>query len=983
MFVYGKLEEYTIEKPSIKDFCLVQIKQLTDDKGIFYFTIKILVNDQLDLKEDDLLKRIISLFIIKDIKPNNLTLTKTFGNGYFVIKNLKLQDEIFFDFCMNDPNINKFLVIDESYKIHKERGGIKFYITNNNLETSIKCSLIRKKITVSTQEEIKAFPHIVNVMDDIIVIEILKGKNLTETLSHTSLLFNCIIYMVNNSQMFYSFYSKYMTKLNLIEEGEKKKKEKKKKDESNLRLKDIHPDIFISNYPRLVCPKVQPNVISEDDYHSDRKENIDAMIFPLNKEEQDYYSCKHSKQYSFVGLKKNVLPNRDKYPYLPCCFAEPQETDESSLRFMYEHGIEEKKEEGFNEVISSRKILKERQFGILPDNIRMTFNIIKDDVLIGKSRFLRMGIKQSPLSSLLALLITNNVKTDIRSKNEVFRVSTSDANAIKNKLRELANYNLASQSGLLPNDILNIIDNNLNIDPIFFLEILENIFEVNIIVFCVDRRTTPEGTMCRPDFKRNYILNTNKKAYSRTVILYRTNGMEADIVPYPHTELIVYEKNFDKSDKVGNIQVSFNTSEPFISSLYSMHYSNMNTSYITYSLKNKIMGQVEDGSGKIRIIYINYNKTIINILTSPCPNFLLNHFDTSKDVIYKGNVAVNLDIVDASTAISFFLFEGVEINKIIVNNTVIGLYGKKGSLEMYIPVSIKINDFSKLSGATLIKNFNINKKELPAPTSLTFSILKQYTSLLRLSNYITAYAQYLFSTLYTDDLKVMRLVVTQENQIQKIKELLSKFDNNIIINESHNYGELKRFLDLTTENIIEDNEKIILTSDIIKKKIMYYLYIQMKFNLPNLIAYKDKKYVEKFYTSSKDFDLNDHYNIFYTLNELRLYMMPIENPYKVYTDIVELPSFYYKNNDIEEDTIFRAVSFDSIEKALYTCYTWNKDNETMYYTDKGISVKDVNFVLYDGVEKYDFINKDIGEVYKVMIAKFDNEDVKYYSLLPV
>ena len=34
---------------------------------------------------------------------------------------------------MNDPDINKFIVIDESYKIHKERGGIKFYITNNNI----------------------------------------------------------------------------------------------------------------------------------------------------------------------------------------------------------------------------------------------------------------------------------------------------------------------------------------------------------------------------------------------------------------------------------------------------------------------------------------------------------------------------------------------------------------------------------------------------------------------------------------------------------------------------------------------------------------------------------------------------------------------------------------------------------------------------------------------------------------------------------
>ena len=987
LFVYGKdnLNEMNIEKPLIKDFCLVQIKQISDDKGTFYFTINIFVNDQLDLKEEDLLKRIINLFIIKNIKPNNLTLTKTFGNGYFVIKNFKLPDELFFDFSMNDPDINKFIVIDESYKIHKERGGIKFYITNNNLESSIKCSLIKKTIDVSTQDEIKAFPNILNVTDDVIVIEILKGKSLPETIKYTNLLFNCLIHMVNSSASFYSFYSQYMTKLNLIEDTDKKKKsEKKKKDESNLRLKDIHPDIFISNYPRLVCPKVQPIVISEDDYHSDRKDNVDAMVFPLNKEERDYYSCKHSKQYSFVGLKKNVLPNREKYPYLPCCFVEPQEEDKSSLRFMYEHGIEEKKEEGFNEVISSRKILKERQFGILPDNIQMTFNIIKEDVLIGKSRFLRMGIKQSPLSVLFALLITNKMKTEIKSKNEVFRLSTEDANTIKNKLNELAKYNLASQSGLLPHDITNIIENNLNIDPIFFLEILENIFEVNIIIFCRDRKTSSEGTMCRPDFKRNYILNTNKKAYSRTVILYRTNGMEADIVPYPHTELIVYEKNFDKYDKVGSIQTSFSTSDTFISTLYSMHYSNMNTLYTTYSLKNKIMGQIEDGSGKIRIVYINYNNTIINILTSPCPNFLLNQFDTSKEAIYEGNVAINLNNVDTSKAISFFLFEGVETSKIVVNKTVIGLFGKKGSLEMYIPISININEFSKLSGATSIKDFNINKKELPAPTSLTFSILKQYTSFLRLSNYITAYSQYLFSNLYNDELKVMRLVVTPENQIQKIKELLTKFDERVIINESHNYGELKRFLDLTNENIIDEDTNLILTSNLIKKKIMYYLYIQMKFNLPNLITYKDKRYVDKFYTSSKDFDLSDHYNIFYTLNELRLYMLPIEKPYKVYTEVVDLPSFYYKNNDIEEDTIFRAVSFDTIEKALYGSYMWNKSGNVMYYTDKGISANDVNFILYqhDG-EKYEFINNREGMVYKIMLVKFNNEDVKYYSLLSV
>ncbi|NBW56782.1 hypothetical protein EBR43_03155, partial [bacterium] len=92
-------------------------------------------------------------------------------------------------------------------------------------------------------------------------------------------------------------------------------------------------------------------------------------------------------------------------------------------------------------------------------------------------------------------------------------------------------------------DVKNIIDKKLNIDPIFFLDILESIFEVNVIIFCRDRELSKEGTMCSPNFRRNYILNTKKGIYSETVILYRTNGGEFDKVPYPHIELLCLESD--------------------------------------------------------------------------------------------------------------------------------------------------------------------------------------------------------------------------------------------------------------------------------------------------------------------------------------------------------------------------------------------------------------------------------------------------------
>jgi hypothetical protein len=967
LYIYGKKGEDMEKTPSISNYYLVQINQLSEERGIFEFSISINVNEQMELTEDEIFERTISYFKLKDVLLTDITLKKEFGKGYFVVKGLDISDELFFDTCLNDSYVNNLIFIDEKYKIQKERGGIRFYVSENNLETSIKCSLIKKVITKSTDIEYIAFPSVINVKDFITVIQITKGSAMNETLKLVSLLEDLLYYIQSKKQDFISYYEKYMTKLGDIDSKSLKKIPKEQK---KTTLKDIYPQIFISGYPRFCQPTV-PKIIPEDEYTEDIENDTDAMIFPRVPEEgpQDYYSCKHDTKYKYVGVKENSLQNKNQYKFLPCCFEKDQRTSDK-LRYKYENFKEDEDESGFKSLIKSKKLLQEGQYGFLPQNIIYTFNIIHEDSITGKSRFLRTGIKRGIDSALYAIKKAKGMD-DI------------SIDKMRKKILSSAKYNLSSQYGLTPKYIKKVIDENLNIDPVLFLETLENLFEVNIIIFCRDRIKNKEGTICSPDFKKFLLLNANKKPYPKTIILYKTDGGEFDNIQYPHTELIVLEKQIKVEDNVSNTTLIYDTTEPFISQLYAIFYSYVETKYIKFGLINKIVGQVEDGNGKIRMLYINFNSKIINVITSPCSNFPLSQFSLEEKPIYKQSI--NPENIEPSYIINFFITEQVkEIRKVVVSNRVVGLYASKGDLEMYVPCDISVNEFSKIPGSTSIKDF-ISTKELPAPTSLTFSLLNQYNSFLRLSNFIISYSQFLFSHLFQDDLKMLNFKKSQEEFIGGIKDIISKFKTNIIVKQNYDYGDIIRELTLDNKTVIPNNT-VIVPSETIKKKILYYLYIQMKYNLPNIIEYKYKKYVDNFYISSKDFKTTESSNIFYTLKEIRLYMNPIVNQYEIHYEIQDELSYYYKNPEIDEETVFRAIKCENIESALYTAYTWDKKKTISLYSSSTISPDTVNFILYEMIDEFkvkehNFISKN-SNIYQVLIANVENE-IKIYALLPI
>jgi hypothetical protein len=963
MFISGKKQ--TDAGSDISNYYLVQITQLTEDKGIFTFNIKINVNEQMDLTEDEIFERTISYFSYPLI---DLGLRKDFGKGYFVMKGLDISDELFFDTCLNDEKVNNIIFIDEKYKIQKERGGIRFYVSENNLETSIKCSLVKKIVLKSNEDEAVAFPNIVHARDFITVIQITKGSSMAETLKLITLLENLLYYIQSRQNSFLKYYEKFMTNLKDINAKFTKKKPKKDK---KITLKDIYPQIFISGYARF-CQPVAPSVITQDEYADDIKSGIDAMVYPRNEEEgpQDYYSCKTDTKYKYVGIKENSLSNKDQFRFLPCCFEKDQKTGDK-LRYKYENYKEDEDESGFKLLIKSKKILQEKQYGYLPQNIAYTFTISNEDSLTGKSRFLRTGIKKSENSALYCIKKALDLDESINDMRKTI------SNVIKN--------NLASQYGLKPKEIENILEQNLNIDPELFLEILENVFKVNIILFCRNRISNKDGSMCKPKFKKFYILNPNKKLYDKTIILYKTDGGEFDKLDYPHTELVVLENNIKSEDNVGEITTLFNNRDTFISNLYAMYYSFVETKYTKTNLKNKIIGQVDDGNGKIRLLHIKYKNEIINILTSPCANFPLTQFLDGEKPLYNTETT----LINPSIVVDFFMDEKItDIRKVIIASKVVGLYCKKEDLEMYVPCDISNSEFSKLPGSTNVREYD-SKKELPAPTSLTFSILQQYNSFLKISNSIISYSMFLFSNLFQYEMKNLFLTKDEQAFMKELKAIIVKFDNYLLVENDKKYDNLTRELSLENNDIIKD-KKIVVSSVEIKKKVLYCLYIQMKHNLSALIEYKYKKYVNNFYTSSKDFkSLNEEQNIFYTMKEIRLYMIPIINPYKINYEIPYYDdfSFYYKNINIDEETVFRAIKSTSIEHALSYSKQWSKNKTVSVYTENVVDPDSVNFNIYEMVDEYSvkihsFTNRKDPNRFRILLANIENE-IKIYALLPV
>lgn len=962
-----------VSSPKPESYVTIKIEQTSEKEGVFKYKYSITSEGgELVIDEEFILTRFLK-HVKKVDEPKEMTLKSTFGKGYFIFNGIDLPREIIYDFSLNDEIVSNIITINEIFKIKKIKGGIRFILMG-----SVVCNAYIKTVLKSSDEEIETFEGNVDVGDKIIRVEIKKAKSEIFLKHALKTLQECLVYMVKNKDAdFYDYYTKYLPNIKSVIS------KRKVIEESIDNLKDIFPEMYVSGYGRL-CANQPVAIINREDAQKEIEKGNDVMLFPLTSVEgrQSYYTCKSS-SHPYVGLKPSNLQNAGRYGILPCCY-ENSQTIKDKTRYMYEHRQidvtgksliedEDVSKKKIELIIRTNKILKKDRYGLLPDNISDLLNSVELSTLLGKNRFLRKGVELSPYSCIESLIDALDL--------------TDTIEGIKNKILKIAVYNLASQNMLFPDDVVKIIKNNEFIDPLQFINILENLFQVNIIVFCRDKLNNTEGSFCNPSFKKYFIINEKKSLFQKTVILYRSFGSEIDKVLYPQTELVIFEKGVKYADKVkSTLSKAFRTDSEFIKKLFSLYHSTFDVVKNDVSLINKVIGQTEDSYGKIRTVKLKIEGTDseITIYSSPISPIDFNKFEKGK-ASYSSKVAINKYTPEVIK--QFFDTENIsrrDIQKVLYSNNdgqsiLIGYHFILKSLKGFIYSSDLTNNNEITSNV-----YDVQTSEYLAPLGVGSSLLEQFNLYVKLSNILTSYVLYLFSRKYSDDIQSLLDVRNNDEFNNRLKDLVNSFEKYIIVRDGHQYKNKVRLLTVKNDSFVRDKEYVIVTSQEIKKRLLYNLHAVSKNNLYDVSIYKSKKYIPNFYTTSKDFEQSEHYTIYYTKKELAIYNIDPSLNYKSLSiPVSSEETFFLSNTDILDGHIFLAQKVPSIENAIFTSKFFDKYriNTTDRVSESSLESTKLFLYVYDGndIVKEEIITKSDDVTY-ILIFKQDDK-IYYYSLL--
>jgi hypothetical protein len=153
---------------------------------------------------------------------------------------------------------------------------------------------------------------------------------------------------------------------------------------SNKILRQRVPEVFVTDYPRK-CLHL-PRILDENE------NKLNAIKFPIYNEPTlpRWYSCDHHKDAIYPGLRKNPLENKEKFPYIPCCYVSEQKTKIGSDYRKYYNGENRKKykKPSENVVYTTNRILPNGVYGEIPLQLRKTFFSLEDS-------YFRLGVQHA------------------------------------------------------------------------------------------------------------------------------------------------------------------------------------------------------------------------------------------------------------------------------------------------------------------------------------------------------------------------------------------------------------------------------------------------------------------------------------------------------------------------------------------------------------------------------------------------------------
>ena len=331
--------------------------------------------------------------LLPDLPHGNTIAThELYFGGHMYILNSHLNRNLFADFIMTTPNINEFIFIDESLKLIRQKQSIYlYYLPLHNIDEQV----FNAHITQAANSI------------DLVNIPQQRGPHALLVKIHKIATTNHLTYFTKFLQVVFHLYSQQEPTLDDIYKKYKLDvgpllqniKVRKSHIPENVKLKYQVPGLFIEEYPKS-CTN-QPTIISDAEAKTTTHQ---VMRFPNDADAErnnlpvHNYICTHEK-FKYPGLRENLLPNKNNYSCLPCCYTIDQFDKRSSRlnNYIATGTCARAAQNVGTNTNTTLKILGESAFGKCPSNIA---NML---LTIYGRELLRMGVAKSPDSFLYCI----------------------------------------------------------------------------------------------------------------------------------------------------------------------------------------------------------------------------------------------------------------------------------------------------------------------------------------------------------------------------------------------------------------------------------------------------------------------------------------------------------------------------------------------------------------------------------------------------
>ena len=465
--------------------------------------------------------------------------------GYFQIYSSYYSQIAFSDMILNDPVLSTYLFLDENQKLLADKK--KFDIHFKSIAST---EDDKKSVSISLRKKITKDQRYVNIFDKERVRALVRENNAY---------IHCIIRQATSREVLDSF----MEIFKLLMKRVFKKQEKidaklfsmypilrdLESFENNIEdvdtdsricridLQENAPDLFLPNYSKRCPCENQPSIVfSEKELEYWKKKKRQVISFP-NVDPKFLFVCPR-KDRKYIGVKINKdLPNKEQYPYIPCCFQENHTSVSNSKYQNYLNNIKPQLNVGAkaDKKISTRKILA-------PDRIAFTPRAV-ENILKRYSRdysdIVRYGIPYGINCFLHCICFACDDPSYIKKTGaqREFYVDNMRKTINQSIYPSLLKQELFDYSD---NEILEILnDNEAYFNPDIFYRAVEEVFNINIYVFT----SIPDNEKDN-DFLGNISIPRSQLFHSRplridrpTVVVLKVKDIEMGT--HEHCELIV------------------------------------------------------------------------------------------------------------------------------------------------------------------------------------------------------------------------------------------------------------------------------------------------------------------------------------------------------------------------------------------------------------------------------------------------------------